>query len=922
MLSGALRNVCLCLVLLTVPARARAAMATIPVDTVVLPNGLTVIYAEDHHSQRVAVDLGFHVGSPEQRLGRSGFAHLFEHLIFQGTAHVPSATLDSLRNDGISEDGWTALDETHYWFNAPSNVLERLLWVQADRLGFLLPAVTAANLEHCKGEVQNERLLRTENAPYGLGNLRLMNLLYPAPHPYHDNVLGSTDDLDHATLDDVRAYFVEHYTPSRTALTIAGDFDRRQAERWVARYFGSIPQREAAPAPAPVEARPPAGEERSELVDRVPAPRLYFGWVTAPAPSTDESALETLRLLLSGEGGLLSKQLVHGGIASNASCSFREQRLGSLFSCQVTAAAGKSAADVERAFASVLHDLRTVGPSAEALRGAVASQNAETLRDLSLLQGRAALLSTDLFLYGDPNHWARLLEQAKQLSPETVRAVAARWLDPAHRVVVTVRPPKGSEAVAPRKEAPPVQTASATHDNWKDPEPWREKKPPLGTARPFIPPPIHRLVLANGVPIYVIENHALPVVTIELLGVGGSGVDAAGKASAPLAARLLLRGAGARDADQLAAALRLHGARLTSVASADALELTLDTLRDELPAALDLMADVVARPRLDPAELERVRSEALNDMRQLLNDGRATARIGLRRMLYGKAHPYSHVDVPGEAALRETTLDDVKTWLRRYIHPANSAILVAGDVTPDAIERFLASRLAAWAKPADALVAPAPPDLPPSPARIVLIERPGAAQANLLTGRLVPPRSAPDWESGDLATEVLDGTYTARVNANLRIRRAITYVARGHLQPRRGPSDVELFSDVPIASAPLAVAETLHEVAGVVTHPPDAAEIALARNQVKRDIAEQFATNGQAVTALRRLVLEKLPLDHYATWPQRLDSLDGKALVAAARRYLDSAMTVVIVGPAALGEALEKAGLRPIERLAADELAR
>jgi zinc protease len=647
---------------------------------------------------------------------------------------------------------------------------------------------------------------------------------------------------------------------------------------------------------------------------------ILVGWTTT---RDDEPALSALNSILSGPGGVLEQQLVNKGIASSAWCNFWPRRVDSLFACTVTAATERSAADVERALDSVLSELRSNGPTAQALNGAVASDAAKLLHHMAALEDRASSLSSFRFLYGDASYWTRLLDLEKKLTAEAVRAAATHWLDPRHRVVVIVRPPLPGEEPARRSEPPAVHAVSSRVPAWRDPEPWRKTMPPLAAAPPSESPPVQRLVLTNGMPVYVIENHALPLVTVDFLSVGGNGVNPDGKASAQLVAKLLPRGAGTRDTVELAAALRAQGATLTSVSSSDKLTLQLASLRDQLEPALDLLADVVERPRLDAHELERMRGQLRDETKQWLNNGRATARIALRQLLFGKAHPYGRENLPGDVAIQKTSLNDIKAYLARYVHPGNSALLVAGDVTPEVALRLIAARFGTWANSAAAIVAPEPAAVPPSRGqRIVLLERPGAAQVNLFAGRIVPPRASNDWDGGDLATEILAGTYTARLNENLRVRRAITYVARGYLQPRRGPSYVELFADVPLPSAPLALGELLREVAGIVTRPPDEAETRLARRQMQREMAEAFATNDDAVAALANIVLYRLPLDYYATRPARLDLLRADELAAATKRYLEATMTVVVVGPPSLAEALEQAGLGPVERQTIETLIR
>jgi zinc protease len=404
---------------------------------------------------------------------------------------------------------------------------------------------------------------------------------------------------------------------------------------------GSIPKRDTA-APPVRAATPLAGEpQRAEIADRVPVPRLFFGWPVATAPVAEGPALDTIVALLSGEGGALERQLVHGGVASKASCYFQELRLGSSFRCTITAATGRSAADVEHAFDAVVARLRSDGPTEAELKGAVASLQSATIRDLAALESRAGSLTQDLFLYGDASHWRRALTLEKALTPDAVRAAARRWLDGKRRVLVTVRPAKDSEKLVRHAEPPPVHLGSGTTTPvWSDPDPWRMSMPPLGAVHAFVPPAIHRVVLANGLPIYVVENHALPMVTVELLSVGGRGVNPPNKASAQLSAKLLLRGADARDADQLAAALRASGATLTATANADSLSLTLEGLRDELEPALNLLADVALRPRLDASELGRVRAEAMRHTTLASRDKILAPNTGPRVVSYGVERAY------------------------------------------------------------------------------------------------------------------------------------------------------------------------------------------------------------------------------------------------------------------------------------------
>ena len=435
-------------VALAIPAHAAAqhkgGAAAIPFQKYTLANGLEVILHQDHRLPLVAVNVWYHVAAGNEQKGRSGFAHLFEHMMFQGSGHVGDdkhfQILESIGARGVN--GSTSFDRTNYFEGAPSNQLETLLWLESDRMGFLPDTLTRKKLDNQKDVVRNERRQTTENTPYGFADEAVYKLLFPAPHPYHGVVIGSHEDLQAATLDDVKGFFTTYYAPGNATLVVAGDFDEQAARALIAKYFGSLPaQPDPPPVAAPVQA-PPEKEIRKEMTDDVQLARITFAWVTVPAYAPGAADLQlAAEVLAGGKASVLYKKLVYDRkIAQRVSCAVEPTALGTVVQCDLMAKPGAQLAELEKELDAALDKLRKKGPAKADLDRVKTQRRSQFLHGLERILSRADRLNEYNHFTGDPGYLAKDLARFAAVTPASMQKVAARWLDPAHRVVVTVLP--------------------------------------------------------------------------------------------------------------------------------------------------------------------------------------------------------------------------------------------------------------------------------------------------------------------------------------------------------------------------------------------------------------------------------------------------------------------------------------------------
>ena len=895
-----------------------------------LPNGLDVILHEDHTTPIVGVNVWYHVGSKDERPGRTGFAHLFEHMMFQGSKHHDRGYFSAIQRAGGRANGSTAMDRTNYWETVPSNYLELALWMESDRMGFLLPAMTQEKLDNQRDVVKNERRQSYENRPYGLVHETILAAMYPPDHPYSWPTIGSMKDVTAASREDVADFFRRYYHPANASLCIAGDFDPAEARRLVARYFGALPAGPKVEHPRP-STPVLSGETRMRMTDRVGLSRLYLVWPTPRQFTQPDAELTVLGHVLAGNRvSRLYRSLVRQKqIAQDVQAYQQGMELTGEFSIVVTARPGHALAEVEAALWDEIRRIRTEPPSAEEVAQAVNSLQSQWIRSLepvSEFGGRADRLNRYNILTGDPGYMERDFARYEKVDPQAVRRAAEQYLGPG-RVVVEVAPGK-EPAVSPD----PVKRADAARDALAGQIPANPALPPAveadesgrgplpggGREPAFHMPPIERGRLSNGMEVFLVEKHELPLVNVHVVFPAGRSQDPVDKPGlAELTAAVWDEGTQQRSAEDIATQLADIGASLSVGCDWDTSTVRLFTLRHHLGRALDLAGDVLRHPTFPAAELERQRANTLGRMTQIRNEPLALGPIAVHQLLYGPDHSYGHPQLGNPGVLHRLTSDDLAGFYRSHAQPELAGLIAVGDVTMQQLLPELERVLGGWkssqpvqregdspifsARKSGQSPEPQFPFSPPklTPTSLIAIDKPGAAQSVIHVALIGAERSSPDYFPLIVMNSIFGGQFSSRLNLNLRERLGYTYGAKSLLDWRvHGPGPFYALASVQTAVTASAVAEFLKELEEMAgRRPVEAKELDFCRKYLTRGYAASFETSGQMANQLETLFAFKLPDDYFNTVVPGIEAVTADDVLRVAKKVLTlDRLSIVVVG--------------------------
>ena len=863
------------LVLAALPSAAQ----DVAVETYTLPNGLTVILHEDHSLPEVTINTWFHVGSKDESPGRTGFAHLFEHLMFMGTHRVPGNQFDVLmESGGGANNASTSQDRTNYYSWGPSGLLPTLLWLDADRMDALGDAMTQEKLDLQRSVVRNERRQSYENAPYGKAWLAIPEALYPAGHPYHHPVIGSHEDLEAATLQDVKSFFATYYVPGNASLVVAGDFDAKEARRVIGETFGAVPVR---PVPSPPKPLPVTldREVRRLVVDKVEFPLLVLIWPSPPYFAEGDAEMDLAAAILStGTSGRLYDRLVlKDRLAQEVNVSQGSKELSSEFTVEVLAARGADLESIKRTVLEEVDRLRREGPTAEEVARAKTAAESSFYHRMEDLQSRADMLNTYQYYYGAPNSFRRDLDRYRSADAAGVRAWAARTLGEG-RLDLRVLP-----------EDPALSGASL------------DKRPAdFPAAKAGVPSPV-RLTLANGVPLYVVARPGSGLFAGALVADGGErAVPAEKNGMAALFARMLTAGAGGRSSSAFADAVTAAGASIDASASWHDVRLTVDGLSSRMEEALDLFCDAAVRPNLAAADFERERSLQLDDIRARAQRPSSVAFLVARSALYGKDDPRGRHAAGDEATVGTVTLEDLKEAVPSLLSPSASTLVFVGDLKPEALKAALDKRLSGWKVTGGAPPhAPAPKASVSGVPRLLLVDRPGAPQTFICIARPVaPPADETSRAARECVNTILGGSFTSRLMQNIREKHGYSYGARSAFE-ESGPQ-VTLFatSSVQTAVTGKALAEFKREFDALAGGDVSAAELEKARRTVAYDLVSTAETSRSLVRNLSVLVANGRPADAMDAALGALGgvSVEGANALARSGVFGWDSLVVVLVG--------------------------
>ncbi|MEP6678118.1 MAG: pitrilysin family protein [Betaproteobacteria bacterium] len=906
-------------------AAPEAASPSIPYTQYRLANGLQVILAPDKRLPTVTVNIWYHVGAANETPDRTGFAHLFEHMMFTGSKHIARGEAERLLEaaGGTDSNASTSFDRTNYYDTVPANQLALALWSHADRMGYLLDTLDQKALANQQDVVRNERRETTENRPYGIVDEAIHAALFPPGHPYRADVIGSHADIQAAKLADVRDFFKRYYRPNNATLVIAGDFDPANARRLVQMYFGSLARGPDAPKRS-VTTPPIVVERRLTVTDRVELPRVDLAWLSPPAFAAGDADLDiAAQILAGGKSSRLYKSLVYDKeIAQDVGAGQSSSALTSTFQVQAIARPGHTPAELEAAIDAELARLAADGPTQAEVDRARSVYEHDLFRGLERVGGRANRLNFYNQYTGDPGYLAKDLERYRKITPADVKRAVAQYLGKDARVVIHTVP--GEKKLAPDVPVSGDSPAQERTEAINRDEAWRRTPPRAGAAIvPHLPEPA-TFRLANGLTVYHLQRTEVPIVHARLVVNGGIGVNPADTPGvADFAVASLEDGTTSRGALAIADALAQLGADYSASTTRDASVLNVDALAAQFPAALALFADIVRNPTFPADEIERARRSRQAGVISAREAPAALADAALRRALYGKESGYGQPTLGTEASLKRIDRAALREFWERWFHPDNAALVIVGSIDRASARALAEREFGGWSGAAAALPAPLA-SLPAkaTAARIVLVERAGVNQTELRVGRVAASRASPDYFAMQLANEILGGGYTSRLNANLREAKGYTYGAFSRFEFGRMPAPFVAATAVRADATAPAVKEIDRELARMRSAAPSPREFAKARDGVVRSLPGAFETNAGIAGAFATLFVYGLPPTYYVTLPAKFGAVPASEVLTVSKRYLDPAqMVVVAVGePAALAAASDALGLAPIERMAPAEL--
>jgi zinc protease len=890
-----------------------------------LANGLDVILSEDHRLPLVATNIWYHVGPANERAGRTGFAHLFEHMMFEGSKHVPgNSHIRFMEGAGASDlNGTTDFDRTNYFETVPANQLELALWLESDRMGYLPDKLDQASLTNQQDVVRNERRQSIENSPYGIVEEAVFHILFPKGHPYHADVMGSHADIQAAKLEDIREFFKLYYAPDNACLTIAGDFDPAQAKMLVEKYFG--PLKRGAPVPKVTAVTPPITSERRAVIhDQVELPRVYLAWLTSPIfkPGDAEADL-TSNILGGGRSSRLYKKLVYEKqIALDVEASQNSLTLGSVFEVVVTARSGHTPEEIEKETNAEIELLRKDGPTAAELdraRNVIETRVIQGLERLGGFGGVADRLNEYNHYLGNPDYLSQDIARYQNATVASIRIFAQDQLKPTARVVVFGIPGKpdlGPDVPTPANE----QKGKSTGGEAVNADaPWRAEMPSAGPARPLTLPVPQISTLANGLTLIYTHRPGLPLMAANLVFRSGSGANPIAKPGlAAFTANMLLQGTATLNSTQIADETARLGAALNTSATMDESGVVADSLSKNFAGTLDLLADVVLHPSFAADEVERRRAARLaafaNDRG---NPEIVAARVGAAA-LFGPKHTYGFDNNGTEESIKSITRDDMMNFWKTFYVPNNAALVVAGDIPFEQLKNLVEQKFASW-QPADV-------DLPPvatpqsTKSRFIIVDRPGAQQTTVRLMQLGVDRSTPDFAAIEVMNSALGGLFSSRINLNLREEHGYTYGTESVFVFRRTQGYFITQGGIRTDATAPAVTEIFKEVHGMIDAPMKPDELKLAKDSQSRSLPGLFETGFGTAGELSDIFVYGLSPDYYSKLPDMLSGVTNDGAEAVAKKYLhpDQMLLVCVGDRSKIEPELQKLNLGPIEIRDAD----
>ncbi len=899
------------------PVSELVGQVAIPHTSFKLANGLTVIVHEDHKAPVVAVSTWYNVGSKDEPPGKTGFAHLFEHLMFNGSDNLPGDYFEYLQQIGATDyNGTTWFDRTNYFQTVPKSALEKALFMESDRMGYLLGAVTQEKLDNQRGVVQNEKR-QGDNQPGGLVEYEVLGNLFPDGHPYQHSTIGSMADLDAASLATVKEWFIDKYGPNNATLVLAGDITPAEARPLVEKYFGAI---KPGPVNVPAAADVPtlAAPKSIVMKDRVAATQIQRHWAVPGLLSPQLAALDVGGSIL---GGLASSRLDEilvrdEKLAVSVTAGLQPfQRIG-LFEVTATVKPGVDPAVVEKRLDEILADYIANGPTEDEVQRATTREVSGRIRGLEQVGGfggKAVALAEGQVFAGDSDFYKKTLASYAAITPADVKAAMQQWLSrPAFAIRLEPgdRPPyEESKFAAKKGKSADIATPKV-----------KREIPPVGEPAALDFPDVRHVQLSNGVKLAYAQRTTVPVTQVGLVFDAGFSADQPGSRGLQnFTMSMLDEGAAGMSSQEIAEAEERLGAQIAAGGGVDTSTVTLSALSANLAPSLDLLADMVQRPDFAPAEVERVRTQLLTGIAQAQKDPQGIAARALPALLYGETHPYGTTALGSPDAVKFFTRGHLESFRQHWLRPDNLEIFVVSNLPLEEVQQQLERSFGTWTPTSAPKGVKSFGEVPqrPKASKIVLIDRPGSPQSYIMAGQVTPidPRSEMAAISG--ANDVLGGTFLSRINMDLRETKGWSYGVRGTVQLNA--------KVVPyIVTAPVQADRTADSIRALqqdirdflTTKGVTDEELERAISNRVKALPGQFETSSSVLSAMQSNALYGRPDNYYELLGEKYRAQTTATLDASLREAVDPGSFVwVVVGDAAkVRPQLKKLGI-PVEEV-------
>lgn len=872
----------------------------------VLDNGLTLIVHEDHKAPIVAINIWYHVGSKNEKEGKTGFAHLFEHLMFNGSENNKEDYFQVMERIGATDlNGTTNNDRTNYFENVPTSALDIALWMESDRMGHLLGAITQEILDEQRGVVQNEKR-QGEDQPYGKVWELITKSTYPKGHPYSWTVIGSMEDLNAASLDDVKEWFKTYYGPSNAVIVLAGDIDPQTALEKVKKYFGDIPP---GPPIAKYESWVPkmTGMHRQIMQDRVPQARIFKVW-NVPQWGTKEATLLNLfsDVLTSGKTSRLYKRLVYDEqIATNVSSYIDDAEISGQFYIDVTIKPGEDLAKAEKMIDEEFAKLLKNGPTENELQRVKTQYFAGFIRGIERIGGfggKSDILASNMTYGGSPDHYKTVLKFVNDATAKEITETAQKWLSDGV-YVLEVHP------------FPELKASTESAD--------RTKLPELGQNPEVKFPAVERATLSNGLKVVLAERHSIPVVNFRLMVDAGYAADQFTKpGTAKLAMDMMDEGTKKLNSLEISDQLSLLGAYLSTSANLDYSYVTLNALKSNLDPSLELYADVILNPSFPESDFTRLKKNLLVSIQR---EKVTPVQMGLRvlpKLLYGKDHAYGNplTGSGTEASVTSITRDDLIKFRNEWFKPNNATLVIVGDITMEEIKPKLEKLFKDW-KSGDVPIKNIGNVEPANKSVVYIMDKPGSQQSIIFAGNVVPKRNSDDEIPIRTFNDIFGGVFTSRVNMNLRENKHWSYGSFSILWDTKAQRPFFVYAPVQTDKTKESMVEIHKELSGVINEKP------ITKEEFEKDKENQtlslpgsWETMDAVSGSISDIVSYNLPDDYFSKYASMVESQTLDEVQKAAEKLVrpDNMVWVVVGDRAKIEDSVKSLGFGEVKYLDGD----